>query len=964
MQDDVIKSTESVIKRRIINESEYEWFFNAFDQEKRNEIFRIIYHFLFIKNGTSEIGNSPEKLGDYIIAKDDIYVNKTNEEILILFEKNKTKLNERLKIYNIKLTIKYLYELFLEEDNLKTNNFFTISCLRKIRFKEQYEWICNPNYLLYFQYFVLKYEKPTRIKSIDEENEEKEKNTIDSFIKANELLKNENYIYIIDKGINNIDFNKLFEKGRKEFDLSKDNIFEYLDYNDKDPKQIPDSQYIYNNNYINIINFCFQSNFTNLIYSFHNGNYFFEFNLINYLNYFQTQRYRFLYLNINKINKIFYNKYLFKKYLGYWISKLFKDIEKQNSEKKDDENINNKLNYLDFTNELMDLIFQNKEKYLEIILDKLNKKFLKLYEEDVDNRFNLRDNILVILNNINVSDVQWIETLNFRNLQILFIFNIQNNFDTFQFYYYEHYKLKKFFLENKDEIIYKDPIEENTNENFYSIFQSKDEYEKTKKELINQILKRFKNKVDELLNILYILNFSKLLNQIKKGDDSITKLKMNLGISSILNILKPFCPIINFCVSVQDYVKFNIDDIKFKEKIFCDIVKEIYKSSMINYLNNNLNELDLNDMKGQLLEKDIILSILTGQIKDNKYNEYLNFKEIKVPSIYCLNKTELNDYEDNKNNNVIITQESKTAELYDFAFKINKKGQNYMKLGQISIFKDMDDLQRLNQESIILDIINFELNKEKLNLGKIDSYSFVIITSINVFNNYKNLNEKKKQINHTFFRMKEHCKKNNFELYIYNYFENNMYIYNENNDDIENCYEFFENINKINLYDKESDLYKFIKCSKKKLSLKLTNKNLLYPIENYYQANINKKISIINLAKYEFNPSMIKMFTGINNIGIAFWNYSNNKEFKNLLINLNNKTEYFVGNTISENESNIFSNPNNQRIHTLLFSLKEEENNIDSKKKQFLQKKRQNKQLYNGNFSELNDNKQKKKKLN
>jgi hypothetical protein len=66
-----------------------------------------------------------------------------------------------------------------------------------------------------------------------------------------------------------------------------------------------------------------------------------------------------------------------------------------------------------------------------------------------------------------------------------------------------------------------------------------------------------------------------------------------------------------------------------------------------------------------------------------------------------LNKIELNDYEDNKNNNVVITQESKTAELYDFAFKINKKGKNHMKLGKISIFKDMDDLQRLNQESII-----------------------------------------------------------------------------------------------------------------------------------------------------------------------------------------------------------------------------------------------------------------------
>ena len=146
--------------------------------------------------------------------------------------------------------------------------------------------------------------------------------------------------------------------------------------------------------------------------------------------------------------------------------------------------------------------------------------------------------------------------------------------------------------------------------------------------------------------------------------------------------------------------------------------------------------------------------------------------------------------------------------------------------------------------------------------------------------------------------------------------------------------------------------------------MKLTKKNLLYPIENYYQANTNKKISLINLAKYEFNPSMIKMFTGINNIGIAFWNYSDNKEFKNLLINLNNKTEYFEGKKIIENEPNIFREPNGKGIHTLLFSLKEEENNIDTKKKKFLQRKRQNKELYNGNFSELRDNILKKKKLN
>ena len=444
------------------------------------------------------------------------------------------------------------------------------------------------------------------------------------------------------------------------------------------------------------------------------------------------------------------------------------------------------------------------------------------------------------------------------------------------------------------------------------------------------------------------------INSFSSYNNSIIKLKMDLGgISGDISLLKPFCPLINFLVSVENNTIFHIDDIKFKEMIFYNYLKEIYKSIMVNYLNNNSKELYLDDIKGPLLEKDIILNILAGQIKNQKYDNFLNFKEIKVPSIYCLNKNELNsNYEDNKNNNVVITQESKTAEFYDFAFKINKNNKNHMKLCQISTFKDLDDLERLNKESIILDIINFDINKEKLNLGKIDSYSFVIITSLNVFNDYNNVKDEKRK-DHTFFKMKEHCKKNNFEFYIYNYFENTTYIYNEDKNDIEKFNFFFEDINKIDLYDKDSNIYKFIHSSKKKYSLKFTKNNLFYQIENYYQANIDKKIRITNLAKYEFNPSMLEMSTGINNIGLAFWDYKTNKEFNNLLININKTEEYFKGNTIINKRPSIFNNPGKKRIHVLLFSLREEDENIDKIMKEFLKKKRNRKELYNGDFSEL-----------
>jgi len=162
-----------------------------------------------------------------------------------------------------------------------------------------------------------------------------------------------------------------------------------------------------------------------------------------------------------------------------------------------------------------------------------------------------------------------------------------------------------------------------------------------------------------------------------------------------------------------------------------------------------------------------------------------------------------------------------------------------MKFGLISIFKNRNDLEKLSKEAIILGLINFDLNNEKLNLGQIDNYSFAIITSINIYKEYSSLKHDKK-IKHTFFLMKEHCKKNDLEFYIYNYFENQMYIYNEVNDNIEKFGNFFDFGKKINFFDKGLQIYKFIKASNRKISLKLTKNDLLKPFEKYYQSNEKK----------------------------------------------------------------------------------------------------------------------------
>ena len=905
----------------------YKWFFDSFNQEKRKEIFETIFNYLFKKTNSEVIKDSPKQIKDYINSKDSRYYNKTFEEIVLSFKEKEIELNERLKIFKIRLMLKNKYSLILKDYD--KNDFVEISCLRNIRFEDQYEWICSPLYLLYFQSYILHYKKPSRVQSIilKEEEEDKKVDTIDSVSKAEQILENENFIYIEDSGKQNIDYKAIFAEGNKAFIFSKNNVFEYLDYSINDPKQIKDSDIIYNNNYKKVLEFSFEPHLENLIYSFHNGYYFFEDNLINRLNTFIENKIQFFYINFNKINKIFNDKYKYKKYLSFWLAKLFPDQEK----------INNESKFCYFVKKLIDLTLKKKDNYLEIILNELNEaasKIKKIYE-NIDNTINYK-RILIILNNINLSDLQFIEKKKFQNLNILFIINIQDNFDFFQKYFYDQTKLKKFFLENNNEIAFKDSNNENNNDYYYSTFISKDEYENSAKELIEKTFKDYKTNKDKLLNIAFILNTSEFTNRLNNKENSIIDLKINLGFVSELLILKPFCPLINFGVSNKDNINFYLDNIKFKEIFIYNKLKELYLSCMITYLNQNSTEFYLDDIKGPLLEKDIILSILTGQINMAKYDNYYNFQEVKVKSIFCLNKNELKNYKDNTGKNVVITQESKTAELYDFAIKIN----NNMKFGQISIFKGINDLEKLGKEPIILDLINFDLNKEKLNLGQVDNYSFAIITSINVYKEYSLLKEDNK-IKHTFFLMKEHCKKNDLEFYIYNYFDNQMYIYNEVNDNIEQFNNFFDIGKKINFFDKGLQIYKFIEASNRKLSLKLTKKDLLKPFEKYYDSNGKKKISFINLAKYEFNISMLEMFSGINNIGLAFWNYSGNKEIEYLQINLNGKKNYFRVNNKINNKPDIFDKTHESVIHALLFLSSEEKIKEETKaEKDFLDKKR------------------------
>ena len=251
----------------------------------------------------------------------------------------------------------------------------------------------------------------------------------------------------------------------------------------------------------------------------------------------------------------------------------------------------------------------------------------------------------------------------------------------------------------------------------------------------------------------------------------------------------------------------------------------------MSYLNNNDDEFLaqlFSETNGFFFEKQIILDILLDKIKSDRNR---NFEELNVHSIYCMdfdvNKLDISKYKDK---DIVIIQESKTGEIYDFGIIVG----NSVKLYQVSIDKTEDDLIKLNKNKIEVDC-NYMQNKCLNNLGNYENFSFGIITNKLNFSKYTELikqkaiqKEEKKikslenKISKTsYYLMKEHCKKNNYELLIYDMKEKKILIENDSSELIDyDLYKFY-NKNKLNI----PKLEKIYKTKSKKISLKYFNKD-------------------------------------------------------------------------------------------------------------------------------------------
>ena len=202
----------------------------------------------------------------------------------------------------------------------------------------------------------------------------------------------------------------------------------------------------------------------------------------------------------------------------------------------------------------------------------------------------------------------------------------------------------------------------------------------------------------------------------------------------------------------EDESKPIIKNIKFKNEEIENAFLQQYESYILNFIESDqkLQEvLNIND--GEFFEKLIIIDIITEKIKaDNHNNNNFNFNFIKVEvnSLFGLSINNKNfDFSKNNGKNIIFTQKSNPAEIFDFAILINHNNQLLLKLYQVSTKKSKEDLVKLDEDIIGLHCINISKNLEKL--GKIKQFSFGIITS------YKCYEKKKKDYN----LMKDDCKR-------------------------------------------------------------------------------------------------------------------------------------------------------------------------------------------------------------
>ena len=564
---------------------------------------------------------------------------------------------------------------------------------------------------------------------------------------------------------------------------------------------------------------------------------------------------RTLYLNIGFLeNNNLLN--IWKDYFYYYASMLFKKNE-----------LNSKDNYENFSNNIFRIINRgfNLENILNYILSyfkygNIKIVFDNIYNKDIYNRIikmKLGDNSYNCYLN-------YIISLNENTYEIL---NdcIKNNIN---FYFLQKNNIENQKLEDDLENIY-----------------DEETYRNIKTKEINDIInKKGPFFIFSSLIILINIIYKEQINSEKEDID-------------ILTYIYPFI----------NYIYFQIDEnkkitkIKYRNNIIKEMIYDIFIFSQYFHLLSAASiQIDNISKKeeGNNLEKLIVYSLLINKYK----SEY--FYKIKVKSIYCISDIPNIDY---NNQNILFFEENPYSEKYDFAILIYKNGELILKAFQIGINKKGDDLIKLKNSIIFLDLSTFSYKLEKIINRKIDKISFGIITTKKALNDNKNYPN--------FTSMKKFCKKEGYEFILFDTSNCELFIedknYKNNYIRINNFSNIYEYNFKKSVFIKDGNPIK-IPTNKIKKEKVIENINNILIEKKIIEKNLNLLLVgmfLGNASNFIVNDYICyhhKELNKLHNITIYYKNIEVSKIFN--IENLTPDNHILFFKIIKENEHNFIDN--------------------------------------------------------
>ena len=766
----------------------------------------------------------PIQLVYYLNNKEESKKNKEKEIIIkAKTEKNYNKIAQNKKLDKIEEKMDD-YLILLD-----------IDFITKIKINDDEEWICNSEYALYLIYKVKNLKNPHPANDDNESNDDSsysliDKMDIEHFIFVTNNKDNQTKKKVIEIEAD-FDVSNIYEDIKKKYSSNYSN--EYIKYSIQDDNIKDIEDFIEKENYENnqiykyFKNLCDEKTMKNII--FHDENPLNSFDKIKTLNYlYYKEIIRFLYLDLNVLNQI-NNTNEKRKYLTYYISRIY--------------NCNTK-----FKNDFEAFINENMKNIREEnIIDNFIDKIIEENNYLIENK-NEATPFYIIIDNINTEEY-------FKVLKKLFDNDENNNI-----YYYGIISIDTPFGKTKFLELYNKKCFERGKLGYYVhyLYSNKTNLTNKNADNINNFFKEIGGSINILKDFIQLINFKEYIDECPNENN---------------DFLMKYIKYIKLIITSDNYNCLHIEDIEFKNEEIKNKFISNYKNLLLSYLNRDNDETIsklFSDVNGIFFEKQIILDLLLDKIKTDKDR---NFKELNVHTIYCmkfdLNKIDVSQY---KNKDIIIIQDSKTGEIYDFGLITD----NSIKLYQVSIKKSIQDLLKLNKKLIEVDC-NYMLNNCLNNIGNYQNFNFGIITSVSAFNEYaelireKSKNEKEGNLNNlekiknkitktSYYLMKEHCQKNNYELLVYDLNKKKVYVENDLNELIEyNLYKF-QNEKKLNI----PKLKSIIKFNPTKISIKQFKKDKFIDKLNETKlfSGLEKKEnqnSLTILGKFDFKNEFLKI---------------------------------------------------------------------------------------------------------